>query len=202
MEHQSRVKSAEHLDLASVPAVDRDALAWLKQRRGLIDFGEPYTIQRFSDTLGVSYQDNVPARPITVSVPVFFGGTECAPQETSGATLREAVEKVQRQIEGCALDTYAEMDRYLGRVLTTVGSAEFRVADLLALIRDYYDNGNPTGGSLHGSLDDGNMDDAQLVFEIDYAKERGDKTAVLIAELLRLVPPAEREALYHRGYGR
>lgn len=107
--------------------------------------------------------------------------------------------------------TRAEAEALPTKVLLKVGRAEFRVADLMALIRDYYD-AHPTGGALHCCLDDGNMDGVE--YELDHALNGWsftrcdqahhvppDPAAALIAELLLLMSERDRFMLYRRGYG-
>lgn len=91
----------------------------------------------------------------------------------------------------------------LDRVLLKVGKADFRIADLCALIRDYMEE-RPTGGALHCALSDGNMT-GDVRWEPDFWREKkgtDDKAARLIGELLMLMTQDEREKLYERGYGR
>jgi hypothetical protein len=185
-----------------VPPEDLEALRWVREKRGMIELGKPYTIQKFSAPLQIPYKEDVPARLVTVEVPTFtYGSSGCA--KGRGATLREAVQNTKEALRFTdPEDTYPVRDEGLERVLLKVGSAEFRVADLCALIRDYYDDDHPTGGTLHCALDDGNMLDAQIDAEIQDAKASGDRAALLIAELLRLVPQEARIKLYDRGYGR
>lgn len=67
----------------------------------------------------------------------------------------------------------------------------------IKLIKPYYVN-NPSGGSLHIVLDDGNTEDSNLDFCILYALEEGDYSAVVIGGFLLAMTEDEREELYER----
>lgn len=202
--HDYPTKKAKDIEDKEVAAEDLDLLRWLQAKKGWVDLGRPYTIARYSEALQTSYKDEVPARPVRVEVPVHYPGTISA-ATGSGNTLREAVESTKSAIMalGPGARTYPEFDEGLDRVLLTVGKAEFRVADLCALIRDYMEE-HPSGGALHCSLSDGNME-GDVRWEPDHCRERDgvdDKEARLIGELLMLMPEDERKKLYERGYGR
>jgi len=195
--HRHRAKKASDMEDKEVSTEDIEALRWVREKKGVVELGKPYTISRYSDALKASYKEDVPARPVAVEVPVFYPATSRYALGR-GPTLRLAVEAAKAVIEsmGPGVRTYPEFNDGLDRVLLKVGSADFRVADLCALIRDYYDD-HSTGGALHCVLDDGNMGDGHIEsFDPD------DKAACLIAELLKLVPEDERKKLYERGYGR
>lgn len=213
LEHRSRTEKARAVDRSKVDSADHEALDWLVAKKGIVDFGKPYKIQKFSGfhtgqnqqppKPGESCVESVPHRLVGVEVPIFNAGLRSA--TGYGATLREAVEDLKRKIPtmGPHVETYPERNRGLDASLFKVGSADFRVADLLALIRDYYDeDGNVCGGSLHCSLDDGNVNDHGIESDGKRAQELGDRSGHLIAELLKLVPEAERKRIYDRGYGR
>lgn len=202
--HDYPAKKAKDIEDKEVAAEDLEALGWVRAKKGWVDLGQPYTITRYSEALQTSYKDEVPARPVRVEVPVHYPGTISA-ATGSGKTLREAVESTKGAILalGPGVRTYPEFDEGLDRLLLKVGSAGLRVADLCALIRDYYEE-HPTGGALHCSLDDGNMT-GDVRWEVDYWRERNgvdDKEARLIGELLMLMSEDERKRLYERGYGR
>lgn len=196
--HRFRVKKAKNVDDKDVAAEDLDALCWLREKRGLLEDGKAYRIQRYNQALDTPYVDEVPVRPVAVEIPAFYPGTSTT-VTGRGDTLRAAVADAQAALAtlGSEIRTYPEFNTGLDRVLLKVGEADFRVADLLALIRDYYDDDHSTGGNLHCVLDDGNMGDGHI-----RSFDPNDKAAVLIAELLKLVPEAERFKLYERGYGR
>lgn len=186
-------KRASDLEEAAVPPDQVEALRWLREKRGRIDFGKAYTHQ---DPYGVRVQ--VPVRPVTIQFPYFGYKLGCNVIETSGATLSEAVASaVAALVDEDPMSTYPGRNVGFDRVLAKIGDAEVRVADLCGLIRDYYGSGHSTGGALHCVLDDGNMEDGHI-----YSMDPNDKAAVLIAELLKRVPEDERKRLYERGYGR
>lgn len=192
-----RAKKAKDVKDKDVEQEDLDALRWLREKRGLFEDGQAFKIQRHSQVLDASYTDEVQATHVTVEVPAFFPGASTRIYG-AGLTLRAAVGDAKRKIEelGADVRTYPEFNTGLDRVLLKVGAAELRVADLCALIRDYYDDDNPCGGNLHCALDDGGMKGRIVSFDPN------DKAAVLIAELLNLMSEDEREKLYERGYGR
>jgi hypothetical protein len=197
-QHRFRAKKAINVRDEDVAPADLDALRWLRAKRGLLEDGAPYVMQRYSQALGVPYRDEIPQRAVTVEIQVFQAGSSDR-LVGHGLTLSLAVHDAQVKLTalGPGFRTYPEFDAGLDRVLLKVGEADFRVADLLALIRDYYDDDHSTGGALHCVLDDGNMGDGHI-----HSFDPNDKAAVLIAELLKLVPEAERFRLYERGYGR
>ena len=202
--HRHRAKKALDMKDDEVPAEDLEALKWVREKKGTIELGKPYTISKFSDALQTAYKESVPARPVTVEVPVFWPGAHDS-AVGCGSSLRSAVSATEKAIalKGPLVRTYPEYDTGLDRVLLVVGKAELRVSDLCALIRDYYEE-RPTGGSLHCSLDDGNME-GDVRWEVDHARDRDgveDHAARLIGELLMLMTSDERKKLYERGYGR
>lgn len=196
--HRFRVKKAKDVEDKDVAPEDLDAIRWLREKRGSLEDGKAYRIQRYSQALDTPYSDDVAARPVTVAIQVFQAGSSDR-LVGRGTTLSLAVHDAQVKLAalGPGFRTYPEFNAGLDRVLLKVGEADFRVADLLALIRDYYDDDHSTGGNLHCVLDDGNMGDGHI-----RSFDPNDKAAVLIAELLKLVPEAERFRLYERGYGR
>ena len=159
MEHRHRAKKALDMEDKEVPAEDLEALRWVREKKGVIELGKPYTISRFSEPLQTPYKEAIPERPVTVEVPVFWPGT-LGDGIGQGKTLREAVEATKAAIKrmGPLVRTYPEYNTGLDRVLLKVGEAEVTVSTLCALIRDYYDDDHGTGGALHCVLDDGNME--------------------------------------------
>ncbi len=192
-------KRAAELADSDVAEDQRDALRWLRAKRGRVDFGKAYSHQ---DPYGVRVQ--VPTRPVTIQFPYFGIKWSVDVIEASGATLSEAVANATGAIaDDDPLSTYPGRDAGFDRVLVKVGKADLRVADLCALIRDYMKE-HSTGGALHCSLSDGNME-GDLLWEVDFWRDKNgadDKAARLIGELLMLMTVDERKALYERGYGR
>ncbi len=72
-----------------------------------------------------------------------------------------------------------------------------RVSDVLPLVESYYAD-NPTGGSLHIVLDDGNLADHHVKFCRDVARERGDDRGVQIAEAMLMMTRTQRHKIYRR----
>lgn len=206
MEHRHMALKATDVHDTSVDPLDRAALAWLREKKGVIEFGKPYRHQTWA-----GLRVDIPARPVAIEIPFFGSGcgdanqwVYCRAATASGTTLRDAVAALQAllvQADAKPEDTYPGHNALLNRVLLNVGLAEFRVGDLCALIRDYYEE-HSVGGALHAELDDGNMEDRHIDSASRYAREHGDRAAGLIAELLRLMPEDERQRLYARGYGR
>lgn len=192
-----RIKKARDARDEDFSGADLDAIRWLREKRGVYEDGAPYSIQRIGP-LGNPYREEVPVAHVTVEVPVFYPGTSST-IAGRGRTLGGAVEAAKTTLMtlGDSVRTYPEFNAGLDRVLLKVGEAELRVADLCALIRDYYDDDHSTGGALHCVLDDGNMGDGHI-----RSDDPDDKAAVLIAELLKLMTTDERQKLYERGYGR
>ena len=70
------------------------------------------------------------------------------------------------------------------------------VPEVLPIMRRYLDTeGNSAGGSLHIVLDDGNVSDGDVLFCIEYAKERCDKAGVELAEILLRMSKTQRKKL-------
>src|SRR5579885_3643215 len=121
-------KKALEMKDSEVPAEDLEALKWVREKRGIIELGKPYTIQKFSAPLQTPYKEDVPARPVTVEIPTFaYGSYGWATGR--GATLREAVQNTKEAIRHLdPEDTYPAHNEGLDRVLLKVGSAEITVA--------------------------------------------------------------------------
>ena len=70
------------------------------------------------------------------------------------------------------------------------------IPEVLPLVRAYYAlPGNGAGGSLHIVLDDQNVDDADVQFCLDHARERGDEPGVTLATLLLAMSKTQRKKL-------
>jgi hypothetical protein len=65
----------------------------------------------------------------------------------------------------------------------------------VALAREYYKT-NPTGGSLHIVLDDGNVKDKNVEFCWLYAIKEGDKEGEQLAQLLMHMSETQRMKVY------
>lgn len=195
--HRHRMKRAKDVNEKSVDARELGALAWLREKRAMIEFGDPYTLQCADGS-----RRQFEKRPVTVEIPTFGCGRDVG--IASGPTLGEAVEAAKVAISQLGPeDTYPGRDVGLDRVILSTDGVELRVADLLRLVRDYLrDDGNCVGGALHCSLEDGNLDDRGLEWERDEARKSGDTSAVLIAGLFLRLPVEERRRLYERGFGR
>jgi hypothetical protein len=75
------------------------------------------------------------------------------------------------------------------------------IPEVIPLIREYYaKSGNGAGGSLHIVLEDGNLEDRNVDFCIDYARSRDDADGVLLAQMLRRMTRAQRSRIYIKGW--
>ena len=75
--------------------------------------------------------------------------------------------------------------------------------DWVALIHNYYQiPGNGAGGVLHIVLDDGNLEDSNLMFCENAAKKAGDAKALEIITLMWRMSMAQREKLYAEVWAR
>ena len=73
------------------------------------------------------------------------------------------------------------------------------VNEILKLAKEYYSiEGNSIGGSLHIVLDDGNIEDDNIQFCINYAKENDDIKGVELAELIFQCSYTQRKKLYRK----
>lgn len=79
-----------------------------------------------------------------------------------------------------------------------------RVVDpyTLAEMVDAYYEKNSTGGSLHITLDDNNIEGHHVLFCLRWAEHYGDAEGVILAEALLDLDYAERGRLVHGGYRR
>jgi hypothetical protein len=76
------------------------------------------------------------------------------------------------------------------------------VPEVLPLVEAYYAlPGNSVGGSLHVVLDDGNVEDDHVRSCLEYARERGDKEGVELAEVLLRMSRTQRNKLHHSHRG-
>jgi hypothetical protein len=74
-----------------------------------------------------------------------------------------------------------------------------KIITVIHLAREYYRQpGNLAGGSLHIVLDDGNLDDSDILFCIEYAKKEKDELGVQLGEHLLSLNEDEREYVYSR----
>lgn len=69
------------------------------------------------------------------------------------------------------------------------------VAAVKMLVRALYEN-HPTGCCLHITLDDGNTDDSEVQFCVDWARKEGHPGCKLLAETLLKMSVEERDELY------
>ena len=70
--------------------------------------------------------------------------------------------------------------------------------EIVELIKEYYADGNLAGGTLHCALDDGNLEDHDIKFCINFAKEEGDYQGVLLGYILLLITIEQREEAYNK----
>ena len=71
------------------------------------------------------------------------------------------------------------------------------VPEVLPLIVTYYSiPGNSVGGIFHIVLDDGNVDDGDVEYCLNLAKEREDKESIEIGEILLRMSRTQRRKLY------
>jgi hypothetical protein len=71
--------------------------------------------------------------------------------------------------------------------------------EIVGLIQEYYStDGNAAGGYLHIVLDDGNLEDDDIIFCIEQAKMAGDFNGVLLGYVLLLLNLSEREKAYNK----
>ena len=89
--------------------------------------------------------------------------------------------------------------RALDDAYRQLASAErFVVPEVLPLAWAYLSlPGNEVGGSLHISLDDGNLDDDSLLFGLHRAREIDDHLGFRIAALLLTMTKTQRRKIYH-----
>lgn len=64
---------------------------------------------------------------------------------------------------------------------------------------DYFD-ANPTWGSLHIVMEDGNVEDVHLAWSIRYAEEHGDSEGAALGRILSRLTEAERAGLSHLAF--
>jgi len=73
-----------------------------------------------------------------------------------------------------------------------------KINEIIKLAKDYYSKeGNECGGSLHIVLDDGNLEDDNIKFCINYAKENNDIDGIKIGELLLTLSMTQRNKMYN-----
>ncbi len=70
------------------------------------------------------------------------------------------------------------------------------IPEVLPVVHDYYAKpGNGQGGSLHIVLDDGNVDDGNVVFCRQWAVDHHDPDGVRLADLLLRMSTTQRRKL-------
>ena len=70
------------------------------------------------------------------------------------------------------------------------------IPDVMPLVREYYSNPeNACGGSLHIVLDDGNVKDDDVLFCLEYAKEKGDVDGIKLAGILLHMSKTQRNKI-------
>ena len=68
------------------------------------------------------------------------------------------------------------------------------------MVRDYYSKpGNGAGGSLHIVLDDGNLDNKDILFCREWAEKENDADGVVLADVLLSMSKTQRKKLYSGG---
>jgi len=75
------------------------------------------------------------------------------------------------------------------------------IPEILPLLKAYGEkDGNEVGGNLHIVLDDGNVNDSDVVFCLERAKETNDVDGVKLAELLLKMSKTQRSKLSNLFY--
>jgi hypothetical protein len=69
------------------------------------------------------------------------------------------------------------------------------IPEVLPLVREYYAE-HMAGGTLHIVLDDGNVDDSDVQFCLEYAQREGDEAGVRLAAILLRMSKTQRLKLY------
>lgn len=69
------------------------------------------------------------------------------------------------------------------------------VPQVLPVVKEYY-MAHASGGSLHIVLDDGNVDDDDVEFCVDWADRESDHPGVLLANVLLLMSKTQRRKLH------
>jgi hypothetical protein len=69
------------------------------------------------------------------------------------------------------------------------------VPEVLPFVRAYY-NDHAAGGSLHIVLDDGNLEDGNIQFCIEWAEEHGDAAGAALGRLLLEMTRTQRAKVY------
>jgi hypothetical protein len=69
------------------------------------------------------------------------------------------------------------------------------VPEVLPIVREYYEE-HAAGGTLHIVLDDGNVDDSDVQFCIDYARRQGDNAGVFLGQILLRMSKTQRLKLH------
>lgn len=201
-----RWRRAEDVKDDEVAPGDLEALRWLREARGRVDFGEPAgETQARLKSAGLVAPTPANSRVVRVELP-YWCGSALGTMAARGASLSIVVDSLKNDplldgLDGDFFPALSRRDDFLKKPITKIGSADFTIEDLATLIRDYYDDENPCGGNLHCALDDGNVEDHHVQADLRESLERGDLRAALIAQTLLLMPLEDRQALYERGYG-
>jgi len=67
------------------------------------------------------------------------------------------------------------------------------IPEVTPLVKDYYrKEGNGVGGSLHIVLEDANVNDSDVLFCLQWAKDNNDTDGVRLAELLLQMSKTQR----------
>jgi hypothetical protein len=70
------------------------------------------------------------------------------------------------------------------------------ITEVLPMIKAYYGkHGNSVGGSLHITLEDGNIDNNSVMDCLELAKQKNDTDGIIIAETLLKMSKTQRKKL-------
>lgn len=76
----------------------------------------------------------------------------------------------------------------------TIDAARPTIPDVVRIFADYFED-NPTWGSLHVVLDDGNVGDDSIKHCIDVAREANDAAGLVLGRTLLTLSKTQRRAL-------
>lgn len=75
------------------------------------------------------------------------------------------------------------------------------VQEVLPMVQHYYSKpGNSDGGSIHLVIDDGNVEDRDVIFCIEYANAMGDAEGVALATTLLQMTKTQRLKLVSKKH--
>lgn len=74
------------------------------------------------------------------------------------------------------------------------------IPEVMPLVEEYMSR-NLTGGSLHIVLEDGNIDNDDVLFCKEYAIEQGDLFGIELADILLQMSKTQRKKIYMRSHG-